>query len=116
MATKQTYLKSARIFAQMMDNQFSFLGIKFGIDNIVGLVPGVGDALGFCFSFYLIWVARQMELPQRKISQMISNLVLDMFLGSFPVVGDIFDVVFKANMKNLKILEEHAAVIEGEIL
>lgn len=112
------HLKRARIFARLMDDQFSFLGIKFGLDNIIGIVPGIGDVAGLSLSMYLIWVGHQMELPTHKKAKMIQNVVLDTMIGFLPFVGDIGDLFFKANAKNLQILEEHdgKTVLEGEVI
>jgi hypothetical protein len=117
------HLKTARIFALLMDNQFSFLGVRFGIDSIIGFVPGIGDLLSFFLSLYLIWIGFEMKLPAEKIAQMVSNVLLDTFIGSVPLIGDIGDVFFKANIRNLRILEEFAQygtkadeVIEGEVI
>jgi len=113
-----THLKRARVFAKLMDNQFSFLGVKFGLDNIIGIVPGIGDVAGMSLSVYLIWVGHQMDLPKHKKAKMIRNVVLDTAIGILPLVGDLGDLFFKANTKNLEILEEHAGktVLEGEVI
>ena len=114
-------LTTARLFAHLMDDQFSFFGIHFGLDNILGVVPGLGDLLSMCLSFYLIWIGWKMELPGHKMAQMIKNLLFDMFMGSIPILGDIGDIFFKANMKNLQILEHFAeygrtSAIEAEVI
>lgn len=117
------HLKAARIFAKLMDNQFSFLGIGFGVEGIIGIVPGIGDILGMFLSCYLIWIGYQMKVPVGKLVQMSANVLFDTFIGSVPFVGDIADILFKANMRNLRILEEFAGVskngetiIEGEVI
>jgi len=113
-----THLKRARVFAKLMDNQFSFLGVKFGLDNIIGIVPGIGHVAGMSLSVYLIWVGHQMDLPKHKKAKMIRNVVLDTAIGILPLVGDLGDLFFKANTKNLEILEDHAGktVLEGEVI
>jgi hypothetical protein len=117
------HLKAARIFARLMDNQFSFLGVGFGLDSIIGIVPGAGDLLSLVLSFYLIWIGFDMKLPAEKITQMVGNVLVDAFIGTVPFIGDIADVFFKANIKNLRILEEFANnghgtnnVFEGEVV
>lgn len=120
--TNIQHLKTARIFAKMMDNQFSFLGIGFGIDAIIGIVPGIGDLFGMMLSGYLVWIGYEMKVPTEKLIQMISNVLIDGFMGSVPFIGDVADVFFKANMRNLRILEEFAGrpdgqvVVEGEVI
>ena len=119
----QIHLKTARTFAHLMDDTFSLFGIKFGLDTILGLIPGVGDVVSMLFSFYLIWIATEMKLPQDKIWQMVRNVILDLIIGSIPLIGDIGDVFLRINIKNLAILETHANfsekpdnVIEGEVV
>jgi hypothetical protein len=110
------HLKTARSIANMMDNQFKVFGIGFGLDNILGLFPGFGDFATLLLSGYLVWIGYQMGLPTPKLLQMISNVLLDTVIGSVPVLGDIGDLFFKANLKNLQILEEFEGVIEGEVV
>jgi hypothetical protein len=111
-------LKQAKRLAVLMDAQFSFLGIRFGLDSLIGLVPGLGDIVAFAFSAYLIWIGIQLQLPPIRILQMILNASADTLVGSIPVVGDIADVFFRANLKNLAILEKYAPheYIEGEVV
>lgn len=115
------HLKAARIFAKTMDNQFQIMGIGIGIDSIIGLFPWVGDLLSMVLSFYLVWIGFQMKLPADRIGQMIMNIIVDTVIGYVPILGDVADVFYKANIKNLKILEDFAkssnnGIIEGEIL
>lgn len=100
------HLKSAQKFAKLMDSQFSIFGIRFGLDSILGLIPGAGDISTLLLSLYLIWVGIKMKLPAKKILQMVFNIVVDTLIGAIPLVGDISDVFYKANIKNLRILEE----------
>jgi hypothetical protein len=101
------HLRSARILANLMDAQFKLFGFRFGLDPILGIIPGFGDLLSLGLSAYIVWIGVQMGLPTAKLAQMISNIIFDFLLGSIPVVGDLFDVTFKANLKNLSILEGH---------
>ncbi len=100
-------LTHARLFAKAMDSQFRFFGIRFGVENILGLVPGVGDTLTLLLSFYLVAVAIEHKLPPRKILGMLLNITIDSAIGFLPIIGDISDVFFQANMRNLHILERH---------
>jgi hypothetical protein len=112
------HLKTAEILTHLLDKQFSVLGMRFGIDPIVGLIPGIGDLISFCVSLYIIWIALQMRLPRNKISKMTKNIIIDLIIGAVPIVGDFADFVYKANSKNLLILQSHTPVdfIEGEII
>jgi len=93
---------------------------RVGFDALIGLVPGVGDAISAALSAYIIWEARQLGLPRWKIARMVANVALDTALGAVPVAGDLFDVLFRANKRNMRIVREHLArkhgprEIEGE--
>lgn len=83
--------------------------VRLGLDALIGLVPGIGDAVSAILSGYIVWEARRLGLPRWKIARMIANVALDSTLGAVPLVGDAFDVAFKANRRNMKILREHLA-------
>lgn len=84
-------------------------GIRVGADAIIGLAPGIGDAVTTAISAYFVYEARRLGLPKHKLARMIGNLAVDGLIGAIPVFGDFFDVAFKANMRNLAIIEEHFA-------
>ena len=98
-------LARARKLAYLMDAQFSLAGVKFGLDAIIGLVPVVGDTVTALVSLYPIWVARRHHLGQTLQARMALNVFIDWLPGLIPVVGDLIDVAYKANLKNLKLLE-----------
>jgi Domain of unknown function (DUF4112) len=95
--------------AKFLDSAFLIPGTnrRFGMDAVIGLVPGVGDAITTVLASYIIWEARQMGLPRWKIARMIANVAVDTAIGAIPVAGDVFDVFFKANQRNLRIIHEH---------
>lgn len=99
--------------ANLLDNAFTVPGtnIRFGIDGIIGLVPGIGDLVTTALSSYLIWEARRLGLPRWKIARMIGNVAFDTAIGVVPLLGDAADVLFKANRRNMRIIRQH---IEGE--
>ena len=80
---------------------------SIGLDGIVGLFPGVGDLVGMLVSALIVVSAAQAGLPRAAVGRMMTNVVVDTVLGSIPFVGDLFDFVFKANIKNLQIYREH---------
>lgn len=96
-------------FAELMDGQFRIPGtnIQFGLDAIIGLVPGIGDLVCGAMSMWLISEARQMGAPQWLIARMIWNVAVEVGVGAVPVVGDLFDVAWKANRKNIQLLRQH---------
>jgi hypothetical protein len=98
----------ARRLAKLLDAQFSIAGIKFGFDAIVGLVPAVGDTIALLAGLYPIHVARKHDLGPEVERRMIVNLAIDYFGGIIPIIGDLFDVSFKANLKNVALLEKAA--------
>jgi uncharacterized membrane protein len=102
-------LKRMRQLSQLLDGAIVIPGTKqrIGIDPILGLIPGGGDTVSAALSGYIIVEAARMGLPRKALSQMVLNLVLDTVVGSVPVVGDIFDVVSKANLRNMQIVESH---------
>jgi len=97
------------LVAKLMDNAFLIPGLnrRVGLDAVLGLVPGVGDALSAVLASYIIWEARQLGLPRWKIARMIGNVAVDTAIGAIPFAGDVFDVFFKANERNLRIIHEH---------
>jgi len=101
-------LARAKRLATLLDAQFSIAGFKFGLDAIIGLVPGVGDTVALLAGLYPIHVARKHKLGRDVEHRMIVNLAIDYFGGVIPLVGDLFDATFKANLKNVALLEKAA--------
>src|SRR5262245_4371166 len=98
-------LDRARRLATLLDAQFELAGIKFGFDAIVGLIPVIGDTIALLAGLYPIYVARKHGLGRVVEMRMWANLAIDYFGGLIPVVGDLFDVSYKANLKNVSLLE-----------
>ena len=97
--------------AELMDDRFRIPGteIRFGLDSVVGLLPGVGDAVGGIVSSYIIWRAQRMGASNWVLARMTGNMLFDSALGIIPFVGDIFDWKFRANRRNLELLRRHQA-------
>ena len=95
--------------SRLLDTAFPIPGTnqRVGIDAVLGLIPGIGDLVSTALSSYLIWEARQLGLPRWKIARMIGNVAADTVLGAIPFAGDVFDVFFRANRRNMKILRDH---------
>ncbi|MEQ8821765.1 MAG: DUF4112 domain-containing protein [Sumerlaeia bacterium] len=95
-----------RRLAHLWDSHFRLPGtdFRFGLDGLLGLIPGVGDLAGAAFSCYLIYEAEKLGASRRQQAQMVANVLLDALIGTVPLVGDLFDFAFKANQRNLKIL------------
>ncbi len=83
-----------------------FTKIRFGLDPLMGLIPGAGDFVMLAVSVYTLLLAHKAGAPQNLLVRMAGNIALDFGAGSIPVVGDLFDLVFKSNVRNLKLLTE----------
>lgn len=97
--------------ARIMDSIVEIPGtnVRVGIDALIGLVPIVGDLVSQAISTYIIWEARQLGVSRFTMARMIGNTAIDTVIGLVPFAGDAFDVVFRANMKNLALLKAHLA-------
>ena len=107
-------LLRARKLAYLLDAQFSVAGVQFGLDALVGLIPGIGDTLTALAAMYPIYVARRHNLGKNVQVRMAVNVLIDWLPGLIPVVGDLIDVAYKANLKNLKLLERAAERKRGK--
>jgi hypothetical protein len=103
-------LDALRRYAVLLDSQFRVPGtnIRFGLDAIIGLIPGIGDISTPVFAGLLLLQGVRMRLPFVVQARMVLNAAIDMLLGFVPVLGDLADVGFKANLRNLALLERHA--------
>ena len=99
-------LRRARLLANWLDNKFNIAGIRFGLDSLVGLIPVAGDVLSFLAGLYPLHLAAKHDLGTIVKTRMAGNLLIDFGVGAIPLVGDVFDIGYKANVKNLKLLEE----------
>ncbi len=99
-----------RRLAALFDSAFRIPGtrVRFGLDPILGLVPGVGDMASPVLALLLIWQATRQRVPKPVLARMVVNALVDAGVGAIPVVGDAFDFVWKANDWNLSLLERHA--------
>lgn len=95
--------------AKSMDSAFRIPGtkIRFGWDSIIGVFPAAGDTITMFVSLYIIWRVYQMGASTSLILSMLGNVVLDWLLGAIPLLGDFFDVAFKANTRNIRLLEKY---------
>lgn len=115
--TAKQHLKTAEFVAIMLDSRFGVGSFRFGLAAILDLIPEFGDFIAAILSFYIIWIAIQMEVPPLQVARMVGNVSINLIFGFIPVIGDIIYLVHKANLKNLQILKDHAPdFIEGEII
>jgi hypothetical protein len=95
--------------ARLFDTAFVVPGtnIRFGVEAVMRLVPGFGDAAASALSCYLLYEAHRLEVPSHVFGRMAANVAIEGLIGAVPLFGDLFDVGFRANRRNVKILQEH---------
>lgn len=106
----------------LLERSVTIPGIRFpvGLDGVAGLVPVLGDVITAVMGLYIVWEARNLGLPKWKIARMAGNVLFDSAIGAVPVAGDFFDLFFRSNSRNLRIIKRHldkhhpqTRVIEG---
>lgn len=110
------------IMEQVLENALVIPGTRFriGLDAMLGIIPVVGDLLAAAMGAWIVWEARNLGLSRWQLLRMSSNVAIDTAIGAVPIVGDAFDVVFRSNSRNLRIIRKHldkhhpeTAIIEG---
>lgn len=81
--------------------------IRLGADALIGLFPGVGDLISASISGFIILEARRLGAPRRLVARMVGNVAIDALGGAVPLIGDLFDVAFRANLRNTQLLRRH---------
>jgi hypothetical protein len=119
-ATGQTFaaadigsrLSRLRRLAWLIDGVFNLPGTKFrfGLNSVIGLLPVGGDAVLGLISLYIIYEAARLGVPKAKLAKMAANVGIEVLGGSVPIIGDLFDMALKANLRNLKIVEDHVGM------
>ena len=109
------------MLTELLENRFKIGNVRFGFDAIIGLVPIAGDIAAAGLSLYIVWIGKKAKLPQTKIDEMIKNIFVDLILGMLPLVGDIADIFYRANTRNLRILKNYlknpqSPIIEGQVI
>ena len=94
---------------RLLERSFTIPGIRLpvGLDAVAGLIPVVGDLLAAGLGAYLIWEASNLGLPKWKLWRMAGNVAFDSAIGAVPVAGDLFDLLFRSNSRNLRIVKRH---------
>ena len=101
-------LARLRRLAWLLDAQFMLPGtrFRFGVNSLFGLAPFAGDVMLGAVSLYLVWEARRLGAPPALLARMLANVAVEVAGGAVPYVGDLFDMAFKANLRNLALLED----------
>jgi Domain of unknown function (DUF4112) len=81
------------------------INVRFGLDALIGLVPGIGDVITTLLSLYIVHEARQLGAPRHLLVRMMGNVALDGIVGAVPLVGDAFDVMWRSNRRNMRLLQ-----------
>lgn len=104
-------LERIRRLVRLLDEAFRIPGTNYrvGLDGLIGLVPVAGDLITGGLALWIIREAAEMGVPRRTLTRMFWNVGVDVTAGFVPAVGDLFDVAWKANVKNLALLEKHFA-------
>jgi hypothetical protein len=108
-STHEQEVQRLEELAHWLDSVFRIPGtnVRFGFDAILGLIPGLGDGIVALPSVYVVLAAHRMGVPKLTLARMGMNVGIDMVLGAVPLVGDLFDIGFKANRKNVALLRRH---------
>ena len=106
-------VRRMRFVANLLDDSIRVPGTEFriGIDPILGILPGAGDAVAAAMSVYIVLESARLGVPFLTLLRMMANVTLDFAIGSVPVVGTLFDAVWKANQKNVELAVES---LDGE--
>jgi hypothetical protein len=109
MATAADPLARARVLTRLLDSAIRVPGtkVRLGLDPLIGLIPGIGDLAGAALSGHLVLLGARLGAPRTVLVRMLANVAIDTVGGMLPVLGDLFDVGWKANSRNLALLEQH---------
>jgi hypothetical protein len=108
-AARRAALDRLDLLATAFDTAFILPGtnIRFGVESLLRLLPGIGDAMASVLSCYLLYEARRLGVPKLLFARMLGNVVLEGTIGAVPLAGDAFDVFFRANRRNVALLRRH---------
>jgi len=112
-----TRLRRIRGLARLMDTALGIPGtrIRLGADSVLGLIPGVGDFAAAAVSLIIVNEARRLGVPNDKLAKMLVNVGFDTVAGSVPLLGDVFNVYFKSNRRNLQLVLDHFGLDHADI-
>lgn len=102
-------LDEVRRLAKLLDTRWKIpgIGVRFGIDPVLGLIPGAGDLVAGAISTYVIVKAHRLGAPKSMLGKMAGNVAVDTVVGAVPILGSVFDLFYKASTRNLRLLQTH---------
>lgn len=103
-----------RRLAWLLDRSISIGGYRIGLDPLVGLIPGAGDLLGAGMSAVILYDAARLGIPARILMKMCGNVLLELIVGTVPLLGDVFDFAWRANVRNLNLVEKYYDPIRAQ--
>ncbi|MBD9572705.1 DUF4112 domain-containing protein [Ensifer adhaerens] len=112
-----TRLRRMRGLVRLMDTALRIPGtrVSLGADSVLGLIPGVGDWAAAAISLVIVNEARRLGVPNDKLVKMLVNVGFDTVAGSVPVLGDVFDIYFKSNRRNLQLVLDHLGLDHADL-
>ena len=104
----RTRLERLDRMAELLDESIRIPGVgyRIGYDALIGLIPGIGDVAGLALSTYIVVEAARFRLPKTTLLRMIANVAIETIIGTIPLIGDAFDAVYKANLRNIRLLHK----------
>jgi len=110
-AGRRAALDRLDVLATAFDTAFILPGtnVRFGVESLLRLIPGIGDVIASALSCYLLYEARRLGVPRLLFARMAGNVALEALVGAVPLAGDAFDVFFRANRRNVALLRKHFA-------
>ena len=110
-ASRRAALDRLDMLATVFDTAFIVPGtnVRFGVESLLRLIPGIGDVMASAMSFYILYEASRLGVPRLLMARMAANVVLEGAVGVVPVAGDAFDIFFRANRRNVALLRAHFA-------
>ena len=107
--TNRSRFRHMDFLAKLMDAQFTIPGtnFRFGLDALIGLIPGAGDLSTFAISSYMLVIMAKNGASGYVLARMVVNVLIDAVFGMIPLIGDLFDIGFKANMRNMRLMHEY---------
>ena len=100
-------LAAQRKLAQMLDNRYEVMGVRFGADALVGLIPVAGDAVTLITGTTALYTSLRLKLPWHVHTRVVLNLLTDAGIGAIPILGDAFDFFFRSHKRNFQLVEHH---------